>query len=408
MTPLRLFAAQTSRAAKSALTGRPLGPAPRPRGHPDPNYRTMILTSIKDIDAARWDSLVGNAAITRSHAYLSAIEAAGIEDCQYFYPVIFNSRNEMVAHACVYTITTDFAQLLPPVLQPLVALVRQAWGNFLRARITECASPLVVGHSLSICPSAPRAALVKKIADATTDIAHSQRSVVVLLRDFLGQESADIAALREHGFNLVSNMPLARIRVRWKSHAEYLAAMRPHYRKDVQRRLRLAGVAQSVRTLHVFADLAEQFLAQARVIYASSRGFKREALTADYYRAMDHTLDANSRVLVVMRDGHEVAHGMVLTDENHTVATFFGRDPGPPDKAWFLLVDEVIRLGIERGSRYIHLGLGSYRAKALVGAEFEPLTICCKSSYAWVNWLMRALPNVVNRRPIAHKHIFLD
>ncbi len=408
IVPLRWFAARTSRVAKSALTGRPLSPVPRPRGPSDPNFRTLILTSIKDIDAARWDSLVGTDAITRSHAYLTAIEAAGVEDCQYFYPVIFNSRNEIVAHACVYTITTDFAQLLPGALQTLVEVVRLVWRGFLRARITECAAPLVVGHSVSISAAAPRAALLKKIADAATDIAHAQRSCVVVVRDFLGQESADIAALLGYGFNRVSNMPLARIRVRWKSYAEYLAAMRPRYRKDVQRRLRLAGALQTVHTLDTFGDQAEFFLAQSRVVYATSRGFKREVLTADYYRAMDRALKADSRVLVVMRGGRTVAHGMVLTDEENTVATFFGRDPGPPDKAWFLLVNEVIRLGIERGSRYIHLGLGSYRAKALVGAEFEPLTICCKSPYAWVNWLMRALPNVVNRRSVAHKHIFVD
>ena len=407
--PLGLLLKRSWRPTKSALTGRPLNAAPSVRGQPDPNYRTMILTSIKDIDGPRWDSLVGPGAVTRSHAYLVAIEAAGIVHCQYFYPVIFNSQNEIVAHACVYTVLTDFAQLLPRSLRALVAVVRVRCPSFLHARITECASPLVVGHSISISSDAPRAQLLKKIADAATDIAYSQRSPVVLLRDFLVQESVDIGTLLEHGFNLVSNLPLARIRVRWKSYAEYLAGMRPRYRKDVQRRLRLATQArQAVHTLHAFGDQAEHFLEQARVVYEASRGFKREALTADYYREMDRMLGAHSRLLVVMRDGRAVAHGMVLTDDKNTVATFFGRDPGPPGREWFLLVNEVIRLGIERGSRYIHLGLGAYCAKALVGADFESLAICCKSPYAILNWLMRAMPNVVNRRATAQKHIFLD
>jgi hypothetical protein len=163
-----------------------------------------------------------------------------------------------------------------------------------------------------------------------------------------------------------------------------------------------------VQTLPVFGDQAERWLGQARVVYETARRFKREALTADYYRAMDRALGQDSQMLVVMRDGRAVAHGMVLTDAVNTVATFFGRDAGPPGKEWFLLADEVIRLAIARGSRYVHLGLGSYQAKALIGADFEPLAICCKSPYAVVNWLMRLIPNVVNRQAPVPNHIFRD
>jgi predicted N-acyltransferase len=373
---------------------RPARPNVPARDHHDPTYRTLVLTSIHDIDAARWDALAGNCAIARTHAYLAGIEASGIADCKYFYPVVFDARNELVAHACVYTITTDFAQLLPRRLQRAVRALRRYWPRLLCARITECATPLMVGNSLSI-------------RDAALDIARSQRSAITVIRDFLPGERAVVAALQRRGFNVVSNMPVARIPVRWATYEDYLASMRARYRKDIKRRLQLARQGdETIETLERFGAIAETWAAQASVVRARSSAFKREALTAQYYREMDRRLGAQKRLLAVKRGERHVAHGMILLDDAHTIATFFGRDDGPPGREWFLLINEVIRIGIERGSRYIQLGLGSYHAKSLIGAELEPLSVCCRSRWEPLNWLMRRVPHIVAGEMRTPRRIF--
>ncbi len=391
-SPDRLLA--RARNSASALTGRPTAP---PRSAPEGPWRTLILTSIKDIDAARWDAIVGPAAVTRSHAYLLAIEAADAGDCRFFYPVVFNARNEIVAHACVYLIRTDFAQLLPAIMAPVVRLIRRLWPEFLTARVTECASPLVAGASLSVAPGAPRMELAERVADATLDIAWAERSSLVLVRDFEADEANALSSLLTRGFNRVSNMPLARLELPWESHAQYLAALKPRYRRDVLRRLRrgaAAGIVVSARA--GFGLDAERWAAQVAEVQARSSRFVRERITPDYYRALEAGLGAASQLFVAEREGVAVAHGMVVTDKENTIATFFGREPGEPAQEWFLLMDAVIQHAIARGSRRLHLGLGAYEAKALVGASLVPLTIFCRSRYGLVNWLMRRFPDVVN------------
>jgi predicted N-acyltransferase len=267
----------------------------------------------------------------------------------------------------------------------------------------------VAGHSLSVAAGAPRARLIARLADATADIAWDEGSPLVVIRDFLPEEVDEVALLQEREFNRVANMPLARITVRWKTHAEYLAAMKPRYRKDVVRRLRRAREpGLSVRRIDQFGESAAVWLRQTRVVQDAGVRFKREVLTEDYYREMDQRLGRDSFLLVAEKEGQALAHGMVITDHENTVATFFGREAGKPGREWFLLVDEVIRTGIERGSRHIHLGLGSYEAKALVGAERRPLTIFCRSRYRLVNWLMRRIPEIVNRRDWPAPEIFRD
>ena len=372
-------------------------------------YRTVVVTSIRDIDAAHWDELSGPSAVIRSHAYLDAVEQSGINDCRYYYPVVYNHNDEMVAHACVYTISTDLAQLLPARMQRWVAGLRRVWPRFMSVRITECASPLVAGHALSIRAGEDRPALLRELEGAINAIARSASSELIVIRDFLAGERDGADELLRQGYTLRMNMPLARIAVRWASYEDYLASMRARYRKDVKRRLqRSVDSGQQVKRLNQFGEHAETWATQAQVVLARAQRFKRERLGPAYYANMDRKLGAQSLMLVACRDNRMVAHGMVLTDRENTIATFFGREAGRPSAEWFSLMNEVIKLGIERQSRYIHLGLGSYDAKALVGADVEPLYLYCRTRFAPLNWLIRMVPEMMGPRGKPPKRIFHD
>ncbi len=409
----RRFPHPSPRLWRKQERGAPRAGAP----HPDPaegsgktRFRTLVLRSIHEVDAARWNAIVGPAAVVRSHAYLAAVEASKLNDCTYFYPVIEDERGQIAAHACVYTITTDFAQLLPRPLRGLCErLRRRRWPRLLRVKITECASPFVVGHSISLRAGPDAPPLLRMIGEAVADIARSQGSPLVVVRDFTTAERAQFDALRGLGYEIVSNMPLARIRVRWESYAEYLAAMRARYRKDVLRRLRrAAGDGQRIRELVEFGQHAELWAAQSHVMYERSQGFKRELLAPAYYENMSRLLGEHSRLLVVERAGRMVAHGMILTDAANTVATYFGRDAGPPGNEWFHLLNEVIRIGIERKSEFINLGFGSYDAKSIVGADVEPLHVYSKSRWAPINWLMKVARHAMAGPVRTPKQIFRD
>ena len=386
-----------------------LGPRAPVSSATDNNYRTEIYTSIHEIDAGSWDAILGHNGLIRSHAYLAAVEAASIADCQYFYPVITDPDGQIVAHACVYTIVTDFAQLLPKSLAWFPQLTRRIWKRFLHVPITECASPLSASHSISIISGAERQRLIRKIGAAVNLIARTQRCSLLVVRDFLTADRDDFDTLLRDGYNLVSNMPLARIRVRWNSYEEYLSSMRSRYRKDVKRRLRRAAKSgQEVRVLESFGEQSDLWVEQARTVQENTKGFKREILPPGYYQNMDAKLGEKSLLVAAKRDGRIVAHGMVLHDDSDTIATYFGRNRGPASQEWFHLVNEVIRIGIDRKSDYINLGLGSYDAKSNVGADVEPLFVYSKSTIAWVNWLMRLIPRTMDFPVKEPKRVFHD
>jgi len=373
----------------------------------DSNTTIKIFRSIHEIDEKSWNTIVGSNSLLRTHNYLAAIEASDVEHCKYYYPTLQNSDGNIVAHACVYIIDTDLAQLLPKVLQWIPAITRKIWSRFLVVRITECASPLSTSHSISVAPTIDRPAHIKRLADAIDEIARTERSKLLVIRDFLAADRADFDVLTDNGYNIVSNMPVARIRVRWDTYAEYLSSMRARYRKDVKRRLKRAlASGQRVRVLDRFSENSRLWVEQARTVHEKTKGFKREVLPVGYYESMDRFLGDKSLLVVADRDGEIVAHGMLLKDDCTTIATYFGRNLGPAHQEWFHLVNEVIRIGIENKSDYINLGLGSYDAKSNVGADVEPLFVYSKSTIGAVNWLMRRVPRTMDH-PIAEpKQVF--
>lgn len=383
--------------------------APAPREGREPRYRVAVVDDLVAVPASAWDAVAGGQALARSHAYLSAVAASTVDDCRFFYLLVYDGDETLVAHACVYLIETDFAQLLPGPLRRLTSWLRRLWPALLKARIAECAAPLVAGHAVSIAAGEDRPRLLALLESTMTDIARAERCRLSVIHAFTEAERGDFDQLAAAGYQVVRNLPLARVPVRWRSYADYLASMRARYRTDVARRLRRAqSDGQTVERLTRFAEHAELCARQAQVVQTNARGFKRETLAPAYYAAMDRAFGNDSVLLVVRREGRIVAHGMVVMNADTLLATFFGRDAGPPRNEWFQLINEVIRLGIERGVRTINLGRGSYDAKALVGAELEPLYVYARCTFAPVNWLMRLVPGIVDQKLETQRRIFRD
>jgi predicted N-acyltransferase len=374
---------------------------------PQSNWTVKIFRSLTEIGQSDWDSIVAPGSLLKTHAYLRAVETSGIENVRYYYPTVTNLSGELIAHACVYVIDTDLSQLLPARLGWMTKLLRRLWKRFLIVKVTECAAPLSTGNSISFERQSDPPLLVSCIAEAIESISHQERSRLIVIRDFLEDERGEFNALLDKGYKLVSNMPLARIHVRWNTYEDYLMAMRARYRTDVKRRIRRAQASgQSVRVLMHFGERADLWAAQARTVQSKTKGFKREVLAPGYYESMDRVLGEKSMLVIAEREGKTVAHGMLLQDRVTTTATYFGRNCGPAQHEWFQLVNEVIRLGIENRSKYINLGLGSYDAKMNVGAQVEPLFVYTKSSFAALNWLMCRIPQTMNRSHPTEKQIF--
>ncbi len=367
--------------------------------------QTTTYRSIRDISAPAWDALCGAHAVIRGHAYLSAMEAATAESCEYFYIVVRDPvSGEHVAQTCLYIVTTDLAQLLPNFLRALTLRIRKLRPRLLYIKLTECGAPLVAGHALSWRTDSELQKLLPVFATHAEHIATTQGSPIIVFRDFDGADRPLFDGLKGAAYQLLPSIPEARICVRWPSYDAYLAHLRSRYRKDIKRRLQRASSAgQRTRLIQHCGDGAHRWARQVRHVQSTTQGFKREILTSAYYDAVNEHLPEHSLLLVVEKDRRAVAHGMVVFDTSHAIATFFGREPGAPNVEWFQLIDELIRIAIARNCERIDLGRGSYDAKRSVGADIVPLFTYVKWRNPVLNRLLAWWATISHHPPLTPK-----
>lgn len=364
---------------------------------PEPPFTAQLIDTITAIDAESWDQIVGDTSAVGQHNYFLALERAQLDGCEYRYILFYDAHDRLVAHASVVLVPTDFAQFLPRWLTPMVAAVRQLWPGFLSTRITECAVPLAAGSAFSLHTGLSRNQLLPQLDQQLSVIAKTFGSAVIVVRDFRDDELAELVWLQARGYKRVSNLPLARIRVRWRSYADYLGAMRSRYRKDIKRRLlraQRAGLRSAV--YHDFSAHTETWVKQNNSSVRAAQDFAREQPGHAYYESMNEVLGESAKMLVVEKHAEPIAHGMILLGREVMQATFCGRQQGQAEGEWFLLMDAAMRVAINRGCCTLNLGLRAYEAKTLLGAELVPLYLYTRCTNRFLNWCMRRLPDLMH------------
>lgn len=376
-----------------------VSPLATPHRAGEGEYRAQLFSRIADIDAATWDALAGGA-VTRSHAYLRAVERFELGDCTNYFLLMHDDGDRPVGLACVYVLDTDFAQLMPAWLARVIHAARRWWPRLMKARITECGVPLASGNGVVVREGCCRVRAYRCVERTLRCLAADVGSSLLVMRDFRDDDREDLGFMLTLGYKCVSNLPYSSLPLPWSHYDAYVTGMRARYRSDLKRRLRRAAAGgRTVESVAGFARFADVWARQAAFVYEHSRGFKREALNPAYYRALEQELGDQVEVVAV-RDGADyVAHGVVLHDAERTTATFFGREPGPPAGEWILLMNEVIRAAIARGSDTLVLGLGSYEAKSLIGAVFEDQYVytCCTNPL--LNAVIRLVPDLMQLSP---------
>jgi predicted N-acyltransferase len=166
------------------------------------------------------------------------------------------------------------------------------------------------------------------------------------------------------------------IRVEWSSVEEYVLAQPRRRRPPIRRELREfegAGYTVEIGTLGPVVDEAAALLARLQKRYG-------HADTADdmrrYLASQAEALDPASVVFLLRRGGRLVGFALFYAVEG----VLYGRAAGFEYEAldgrfeyFNLSVYLPLRYAIEHGFRELRLGPGSYEAKALRGAELEPL-----------------------------------
>jgi predicted N-acyltransferase len=341
---------------------------------------TRVLATISDIAPQEWNAIVGRDRMICRHEYLEAVEQSGINDCRYFYPMVYDGAR-IVAHACVYFISTELDVFAQGALKRGIDWVRSLWREFLILRSVECGTPVGLGSTISFREGTNKVEALIRIVRETERLAGKRGVGVVLLRDFHDDELPLCDCLRDFGYVRIQNLPTAHFQVRWNSFDGYLAAMRSDYRRKVNTRIRQfeesGGSIESVASFTPHSKCLARLLKNA---YDHAVEYRREVLKPDFFQNIDQHLGERSSVLLARVHGEPAGFSLLLHDDETLTQLFCGLDYAYNEDhaVYFNMLYRIIGLGVTNGYRKIDFGITTLQPKMDIGATVVPLHMYMK------------------------------
>lgn len=357
-----------------------------------------IYYSITEIEESKWDSIVSKNRIICSYRFLLAVEKSNINDCNFFYPVVYEN-NQILAHACTYSITTDLDTLTKGITKKIIRFIRFFWKNFLKIKFLECGTPIAIGNTISFLEDTNKRMVLNLLVDCIERIAELKKIKFILFRDFYENDINLFNNLINKRYKKIYNLPNTILNLHWMSFNEYLDNLRSHYRYKINKNLKIAeqkGI--TVEVCDEFSNLAEQLQSLWYNVYINAKEYKREILTKEFFENMDMYLGKKSKVILIKNDFQIVGFALLLSDEDTLRFMFSGIDYNfnKEYSIYFLSLYYIIIQAIDEGKKEIELGLTTYIPKINIGAEVINLYMYLKHVNILINPIITNLLKFLN------------
>jgi predicted N-acyltransferase len=368
-----------------------------------------LYKSIAEISQKDWDSIVEKNRIICSYNYLLAVEKSNINDCDYFYPVVYES-GQIVAHTCIYSMSFALDLFAQGWVKRLIQWIRKIWPSFLILRFIECGTPVALGNVITISQKVEREKALKLIVEAMQEAGQRKKIGLFLIRDFYEEELFFYKDLESLGFTKVPNLSDTKMDVSWNTFEAYLGTLKYRYKNEIKRnisKISKNGVQTSVEKN--FSHLAAQLTDLWKKVYDHAKEYRREILNPEFFMNMDQYLKEATEVTLIQKDGKIIAFVLILIDDECIRPMFLGmdydylKDCALYHNNLYSIVDSAIR----HEKQSIVLGITSIFPKTDLGAQVVLLFMYMKHRNKLLNlfypWLFKMMTPVEKPKP---KHVF--
>ncbi len=370
-----------------------------------------------------WDRLVGPGRGPFRHAFLAACEPVALDGFA-LEPLVVRAPDgpgdgagpgdgeaPVAAHAPAYLYDLDLGLFARGLGARLISLLRRLRPRALRRRVLEVGCPVALGDPFSVARGADEAAAVGALVDLAGDAARRGAADLVVVRDLEPDGGAAAKALASRGFEAVPLPPsfVLDLDGGFDSFEGYLAALRSDYRRRARLRLeRAAGLAVERLAGPGFGPIAGELARLWRCVYERADEYRREVLPEAFFRGIARLPAAG--VLVLRRPDRSIAAFALLLDDRPWLRFLYSgceAEAARREGAYFRLLYEIVRTGIEGGYRRVELGITTAEPKLDLGARPVPLEAWIRHRSPFSQALIgRALRSVLAPRPVAPRRAF--
>lgn len=342
--------------------------------HRDEAVLAEAADGLDSIGEERWESLVPPGSSPLSYTYLRAFEQVRLDGLRSRPIVAFEpGKPDPIASCPGYWYDLDLVSTRAPSLAGLMSRLRRVRPRLLKARTLELGTPAPLTNPFMVRPGVDRDLALEAISKAGMAEARGGKASFVLVQNLARNDLSAIEKFGAFGFVTIPLLPTVVVTLGHDSFEDYLGAMRSQYRRRARLTLERSGDL-TVEHRRDFAGMAGELAQLWRSIYDRAKELRREVLTPEYFSTIA-ALDTSSVLLLRRPDASVAAFALLI--EDHPFLTFlqcgFRAEAGKDEGAYFRLLYEIVRYGIENRFRHAELGMTTVQPKLDIGGVPVPL-----------------------------------
>lgn len=338
-------------------------------------YSVKLIESLKDINKEEWNSILKNNNIICSYNFLLAVEESKINQCRFFYPIVYKN-NKIVAHTCFYLIDTYLDIFAVGWQKTFISFIRKIWPSFLILKFIECGTPVAIGNTITIQQNEDSERILKIFSDQMNDIGKKHRVKIQLFRDFYENEIFYFQALEKFNFIKVHNLSDASFENHWDTFDNYIDSMRSKYRQNCLKYLKpIKNRLIDVEVVNDFSEYSEKLAELWQNVNDNAKEYKREQINKIFFEKLNERLPENTEITLFKERQNIIAFVLNLIDENTLKPMYLGIDYTSNNNynlyhnCLISIIDTAIRLK----KKNIVFGITSLEPKSALGCKIVPL-----------------------------------
>jgi predicted N-acyltransferase len=332
---------------------------------------TTVHPSIDAVAEADWNRLFPRE--LEDHAYLRAIERAGLAGFRYLYFTLRDS-DRLLAAAPAFVTEYRLDTTVQGGLRRATEKLANIFPRLLRIPMLSLGSPVTERCRVGFAPdSTPeqQAAWVEAILAQMESVAAKENFGMLAVKDAPLDEPAWQAACPRHGLRALAGLPGATLGIPWHGLDGYFESLGASTRKDLRRKWR-AGAALKIEWRTNLDGIADDVQRLYRETLAHAE-FSFAELTRAYFENVLRGMPGRASCVTYSEGDRLLAFNLVLHDSERLLDKFFGMDYAAMDRYNLYHVSwlENIRHCIERGIGVYESGQGLHAEKRRLGSTLH-------------------------------------
>lgn len=364
--------------------------------------------SIHDIDESLWNSIISKAQFFHDYRFVQAVEEAKIEESRCWY-LLFYDGERLVGSAALSAFKVSLDLFLGRTAQKIIRRLRRWFPNLFRIDILFCGLPISIGkHNLVIGDSSYTEEILNSLAGEMEALSRDHGITYMCVKEFCRDHIRDMDGLTAHGFFRAPSLPYVSMAIRWSNFAEYLAALRYTYRRQIKNNLKkmcagpglILGSA-AICPANRFYELYLQVMAQA--------GVQLEILNSAFFEHLFIKMPDQFEILTFQQGGEVLGAALLYSHEKTMTFLLVGINYLRRDEfaVYFNLIYGILKLAMERDCKQLDLGQTSYYIKQRIGGECIPTYFYMRSRSRFIHACLKSFRRLLfPELAVSTHHVF--